>query len=201
MADPSPSPYTEQELELLASLRNLRPDDSRLEAPPAHVWAGIDRALAETGPDPGRAVPARRRWWLAAAALLIAAGAGAVALLGEDGTDEVVVAATELTSDGLAGAPAGLRGDAKVIETDAGEVIRVEIGDLHPASGEYLEVWLIKPDVSGMVSLGTVRPDSTYELPTGLSLRDYPIVDVSTEPYDGNPVHSGASLLRGVLGT
>ena len=81
-----------------------------------------------------------------------------------------------------------------------GDVIRVDLGDdLQPATGQYLEVWLIQRDFSGMVSLGTVRPDGTYQFPRGLRLADYPIVDVSTEPYDGDPTHSGSSLLRGDL--
>jgi len=126
-------------------------------------------------------------------------GVGGLALFGNDESTEVVIAATELTSDGLDGAPEGLRGDATVIETSIGEVVTIDIGDLRPVSGEFLEVWLIRPDVSGMVSLGTARPDGRYELPPGLRLADFPVVDVSTEPYDGNPAHSGASLLRGVL--
>ena len=55
--------------------------------------------------------------------------------------------------------------------------------------------------ISGVVSLGTARPDGTYDFPPGLSLADCPVVDVSTEPFDGNPTHSGDSLLRGVLGS
>ena len=134
----------------------------------------------------------------AAAALLVAAVVGTV-LVFSGGSGGTVVARADLSSDGLAGAPVGLRGAAEVFESGGGEAIRVDVGDLRPASGEYLELWLIKPDVSGMVSLGTVRADGAYELPRGLRLADYPIVDVSTEPYDGDPSHSGLSLLRGVL--
>jgi len=28
---------------------------------------------------------------------------------------------------------------------------------------------------------------------------DYPLVDISIEPYDGNPTHSGDSIVRGQL--
>jgi anti-sigma-K factor RskA len=203
------SRYTDQELELLSSLRALQPDDAHLESPPADLWAGIERAVtaqsgAQSGADDeGATAPARRRWWAvaaSAAAVVVAVGVGSAAWLGNN-DDETIIAATDLSSDGLDGAPAGLRGEAEVIESNGKGVIRVDIGGLRPASGEYLEVWLIKPDVSGMVSLGTVRPDGTYEFPSGLRLTDYPIVDVSTEPYDGDPSHSGASLLRGTLDT
>ena len=215
MTDPESS-YNEQELELLASLRDLESDDWQLDSPPAHVWAGIERAIREQ-PSVEEALPpasdppvqtqlasrpvSGRHWWLVAASIVavLCLGVGAVALFGGDNTSEVVVTATELTSDGLDGAPEGLRGDASVIETTGGQIIEVDIGDLRPASGEFLEIWLIRPDVSGMVSLGNARPDGRYELPPGLRLADFPVVDVSTEPYDGDPVHSGASLLRGVL--
>ncbi len=216
MTDPESS-YSERELELLASLRDLESDDWQLDSPPAHVWAGIERAIRErpaieaalpSVADEGVAnqrgsgrVASSRRWWLVAASIVavVCVGVGAVALFDGDNANEVVVAATELSSAGLDGAPEGLRGDASVIETTGGQMIEVDIGNLRPASGEFLEVWLIRPDVSGMVSLGTARPDGRYELPPGMRLADFPIVDVSTEPYDGDPVHSGASLLRGVL--
>jgi hypothetical protein len=44
-----------------------------------------------------------------------------------------------------------------------------------------------------------VNGSGEYRLPDGLQVSDYPIVDLSTEPYDGKPTHSGASLLRGKL--
>lgn len=206
MTDPESS-YNERELELLASLRDLQSDDWQLDSPPAHVWAGIERAIREQpaaeaplASASGR-VASGRGWWLIAASIVavLCLGVGAVAFLRSDNSNEVIVTAAELTSAGLDGAPEGLRGDASVIKTTGGQIIEVDIGDLRPASGEFLEVWLIRPDVSGMVSLGTARPDGRYELPPGLRLADFPVVDVSTEPYDGDPVHSGASLLRGVL--
>ncbi len=194
--------YSDEELDLLASLRALQPEDARLHAPPEAVWAGIERGV-EDGPAAASAGEPRRRrhLWVgvAAAAALIVGIGSAIVIGGRDAT--TVIARADLSSDGLAGAPAGLRGDAEVVESGSVEAIHVDVGDLRPASGEYLEVWLIKPDVSGMVSLGTVRADGAYELPQGLRLADYPIVDVSTEPYDGNPSHSGLSLLRGVLDT
>jgi anti-sigma-K factor RskA len=72
--------------------------------------------------------------------------------------------------------------------------------DAPALDGEYYEVWLIDPDVVGMVPLGVVRPGSqTVELPADLDIGDFPIVDVSVEPLDGDPTHSGVSVARGVL--
>jgi anti-sigma-K factor RskA len=203
--------FTEPELELMELLRSLEPADAELHAPPPDVWAGIEQALASdpapTILEPQRAAPAsrrpshrRRRFALigVAAAVTLGAAGAAIAIVRSDGR-QVPVAEAPLSSDGLPGAPIGLRGQATVVESGRRDVLRLEIGELTAPSGEYLEVWLIKPDISGMVSLGTVRPDGSYDVPVGLQLADYPIVDISAEPYDGSPAHSGNSLLRGEL--
>jgi hypothetical protein len=53
--------------------------------------------------------------------------------------------------------------------------------------------------VSKLVSLGPLRRDGVYDLPAGLDPAAFPIVDVSVEPIDGDPAHSGDSVLRGEL--
>ena len=58
---------------------------------------------------------------------------------------------------------------------------------------------MIDPEVSQLVSLGPLREDGLYDLPAGLDPEAFPIVDVSVEPIDGDPTHSGDSLLRGQL--
>jgi anti-sigma-K factor RskA len=64
----------------------------------------------------------------------------------------------------------------------------------------YFEVWLLAEDVSRMVSLGTMDgPSTSLPIPTGVNLADYPVVDVSIEPFDGDPTHSSDSLVRGTL--
>ena len=65
----------------------------------------------------------------------------------------------------------------------------------------YQEVWLIAPDLSRLVSLGDHEFGSSgrFEVPAGLELPTYPIVDVSDEPVDGNPAHSSVSIVRGTL--
>jgi hypothetical protein len=50
-----------------------------------------------------------------------------------------------------------------------------------------------------MVSLGPVRSDGRYEIPAAVDVSAFPIVDVSIEPADGVPTHSGRSVLRGTL--
>jgi hypothetical protein len=67
--------------------------------------------------------------------------------------------------------------------------------------GSYLEVWLIDPDsgLTRMVSLGPAGSGSTFAIPSSIDPTTYRVVDVSIEPADGNPTHSGRSVLRGTL--
>ena len=65
---------------------------------------------------------------------------------------------------------------------------------------EPVELWLIKPDLSDMVSLGVVQSgDTQWDWPTGIDPNEYSLVDLSIEPDDGDPTHSGRSILRGEL--
>jgi hypothetical protein len=74
--------------------------------------------------------------------------------------------------------------------------------DAPAPDGTYREVWLLRPDVSGLVSLGMLEGDQgRFDLPDGLDLADYPVVDVSEEHFDGDPAHSGDSVVRGDLST
>jgi anti-sigma-K factor RskA len=62
----------------------------------------------------------------------------------------------------------------------------------------YIEVWLIDAQVKGMISLGPFHGNGNYVIPSGVDPSKYPIVDVSLEPSDGVPTHSGVSIVRGV---
>ncbi|HRE00630.1 MAG TPA: anti-sigma factor, partial [Ilumatobacteraceae bacterium] len=77
-------------------------------------------------------------------------------------------------------------------------LLQLSTSGLDPGDG-FLEVWVIDPEVTQLVSLGPLRNDGIYELPPGLDPAAFPIVDVSVEPIDGVPTHSGASVLRGQL--
>ena len=76
--------------------------------------------------------------------------------------------------------------------------LRLDTADLDAGDG-FLEVWVIDSAVERLVSLGPLRPDGVYDLPAGLDPAEFPVVDVSVEPIDGDPTHSGNSVLRGVL--
>ena len=103
------------------------------------------------------------------------------------------MAATALAPLGDAG-----EGSAELVDSDGSLQLRLSTNDLDAGDG-FLEVWVISPDVTQLVSLGPLRADGVYDLPRGLDPAAFPIVDVSVEPIDGDPTHSGASVLRGEL--
>lgn len=162
-------------------------------------------ALSATGNVVPFRAPRRPLLLVAAAALVGAAiGAGAVTVLRdstpapEGGPVASPVATVDL--DPLAENDAS--GRASVIERpDGTRVLEVELraSDL---DDRYYEVWLIDEAVEDMVPVGVARAGTvSLELPDGLDLGRFPIVDVSVEPLDGDPTHSGVSLVRGVLDT
>ena len=171
-----------------------QPRPERVSAGPA-----LAPAPAPAQPEPGvvrELRPRRSRLLLAVAASLaagIAVGAGTVALVTRDGADAVVAADLSPLDESNAS------GLAEVQATPDGRRLRVELDA--PATDEgYYEVWLLEPAVERMVQVGVVRGGTTtLALPEGIDLAEYPIVDVSLEPLDGDPTHSGVSVARGVL--
>ena len=93
----------------------------------------------------------------------------------------------------------GAKGEASVVSTGSGRQLAVDVSRLSSTSGFY-EVWLIDRGVKKMIPLGILRgARGEFAIPEGVDLGQYPIVDVSAEPLDGNPQHSGKSLLRGTI--
>lgn len=166
---------------------------------PVSVVAASDETTDAGGEKPiaGR----RRKWWpivAAAAALGLVVGAGATVIINRN--DVQVAASTALSAlPGHTG-----HGTAELLRTPNDPELRVSVDGPQPADPpSYREVWLINSDGQRMYSLG-VLPESgtgTYPLPTLLAngLDGFTIVDVSIEPYDGNPAHSRNSQVRGSL--
>ncbi|WP_420113750.1 anti-sigma factor domain-containing protein, partial [Pseudactinotalea sp.] len=91
------------------------------------------------------------------------------------------------------------QGRADVEERDGERVLTVDL-ETAPDQG-YREVWLISVDLERLVRLGVLTgSEGAFDLPDGLDLDDFAIVDVSAEPLDGDPAHSGDSIVRGELG-
>lgn len=145
----------------------------------------------------------RRRWARAATALAAAAAVGVLGTLvavrpWAAGTPEVRAASTaELVP--VTGGPAGVHGQATVVQGDDGPELRVTTTGL-PLQNGFYQVWVFDGR-ERMQAVGVLGKDSaaTLPLPDTLDLRTYNVVDISSEPYDGDQTHSKDSVLRGTL--
>lgn len=192
--------------ELRSLVERAALDDIEWEAAPPGVW---NRIAAEVDPDqrPVRSLHGddaasppsrRRRWWIAGAGLTAAAAAAVavVVIANDDAPDTQVLASVDL--EPLAGSGSG---SAELISVGEAVQLRLRTAGLATRDDGYFEVWLINPSVTELVSLGPLRADGEYDVPAGVDPAAFPIVDVSVEPVDGNPAHSGESVLRGELPT
>jgi hypothetical protein len=137
--------------------------------------------------------PHQRRAWWAAAAAVAAFAIGGVATIAVQQPGSTVLASTEL--EALADVEPG---QARLVETPEGLAIEVDVTGLPEVDGFY-ELWLLDTEVTSLVSLGPLEGAGPHLLPAGLDPAELPVVDISLEPFDGDPNHSGDSLLRGVL--
>lgn len=193
-----------------------------LEAPPERVWqrivdeTGVGRSDAgtdasadgevladvaeprEARPD---AAPARRRW---PARLMFGLAAGLALIVTVVGVWTVLrpappVAVAAATLDAFPAHP-DASGEAVVVELPDGErQLEVHLSASDGSQG-YREVWLITADASALVSLGVLQgSDGVFTVPADVDLEDFVLVDISLEPEDGDPTHSGDSIVRGEL--
>ena len=200
----------------------------RLAAPHLDAGAGEsgrtshDAQGAGSQIDPGARTAARpayvpyrrqrrhRRAWLPVAAAACAVGivGGITAGVWWQSTrapaPETVIAQAQL--DALPGWTAS--GSALVEEaTDGRREVVVDLADDADDAGDaggggLREVWLLTADATGLVSVGLLDgATGRFSIPAGVDLAEFSVVDVSAEPADGNPAHSGDSIVRGTLNT
>lgn len=157
-------------------------------------------AARPAGSGTGAEERARRRWLpplLGAAAIVLIVGGIAGGLALQQPPPAEVLAEAQL--DAL---PEwnGASGQAVVeVDGDGGRSVVVALQDGVPDDG-YREVWLISNDLTSLVSIGVLEGDEArFVIPAGIDLEAFPIVDVSDEPLDGDPAHSGNSIVRGTL--
>ena len=196
-------------LQTIAATRGAGTD--LLVSPPPRVWDAIQVEIGEGAsvtPIGDRRTRQRPRlpvtWLLAAACVLgILLGVGGSSIVsrlgGEPEPTDVTVASAPL-------APldsAQTMGVASLVDRDGG--LRLDVPDLALDPGDgFLEVWLINRDLTRMISVGVLPADATeVVLPVSQQLIDegYVIVDISREPFDDQPAHSGQTLVRGELST
>ncbi|WP_154795064.1 anti-sigma factor [Occultella kanbiaonis] len=185
-------------------------DPDELDVPAARVWERVALELGLPEPGPAQATaeaaeptvkPASHRWrrrtaWIVAASFV--AGVGVSVAVDRLLEPAPPTARTIATADleALPGWQDG--GTAALREVDGQQVLSVEVtGD---GSDGFREVWLIDVELQRLISLGILVGESgEFAVPAGVDVAEFPIVDVSDEPFDGDPAHSGDSIVRGEL--
>jgi anti-sigma-K factor RskA len=206
------------ELAELGRIADLSRHPEQLAQVPADaIWQSIQGELAGQAPAPARTevaaepqssqptvaelprrTPRPRSWLLVAAAAVVGLiiGVGVTTVASRDRVE--VTSSTAL--EALPGQTG--QGTAELVSDRGRPELRVQI-DAPPTPDRYREVWLINTDGQRMYPLGVLPDDgrATYPLPPALAgqLQGFTIVDVSIEPYDGNPAHSRESQVRGTL--
>ncbi|MFN0090577.1 MAG: anti-sigma factor, partial [Acidimicrobiales bacterium] len=131
--------------------------------------------------------------------VVVALGAAGALVVARRGDGARVEAEVALSNAGLDPAGAAGSGVAELTVRDGRYELVVRLSNVAAPGDAYLELWLIDRSVEGLVSLGPYHGDGGYPLPASVAPGAFPVVDVSIEPVDGAPTHSGRSVLRGVL--
>jgi len=191
----------------VASLRHAvdlaRVDSAVDSVPPPRVWHAITAELNGELTTPPHAPRTRwHRWLVPAVAAATGLAAGLMIAAGAPAPSPAPVPLAQVTLVPLTTTAPPPSGTASVTESDGVREIIVDVTEPAP-TGTYLQAWLIDPDTTRLYSLGalTREPDgthfrATFRLPQSLSLTVFNTLDVSAEPFDGDPGHSGKSLLR-----
>lgn len=199
--DPLLAREVEADREAIAALEARLPRQAPSEDLLERIMAEVERL--ESSPDAG-ALPAadtrpagRRFGPLRAPRVAVAVAAAAAAVL---------LAAIVLSGDDLgepdavapiAGAPEfpGVAGTAQLYE---GGTLRVSLeSGPPPPAGHHYEVWVLRNGVEVMDSVGEVGVDGKEHEYRLTANGTFAAVDISVEPNDGNPAHSGVTLAGG----
>jgi Anti-sigma-K factor rskA len=182
------------------------PPAERIAALRAQVDA--DRAIRTAPPDQPviRAGWPRPRWLAVAASVLLALAVGFAVGQRIDGDADTDVAGA-IEFDGAMSGPTGDTADADltVVATGIGRVI--DLGtDVLPIlpRGAFYQVWFVGPDDSAAtpnrISAGTFHPDADGRTDARFAAAVdpdlFPIIEVTAEPGEGNPLPNGPVVLR-----
>jgi anti-sigma-K factor RskA len=136
-------------------------------------------------------------------AVVFVGGLGAGVLLSGGGSEEggEIVASRDVALQPVGDLDPQATGDAKLEQS--GQKIRIRVNGLAANSDDdFYEAWLMDPE-KGLVSIGSfkVGDDGMAEIdvPVPVNPDEFPVVDISLEPADGAPAHSGKSVLRADL--
>lgn len=148
---------------------------------------------------------ARERRWGKPAAILTAVAAALLLIavpvglsLRSDGGGDVLLAAGELDVLDEASSESAV---VELYDTEGNLWLDLDTSR-SAGDGEFLELWLIEPDEDGLpadlISLGQIDGSGAYDIPDDVDLERFSVVDISVEPDDGDPQHSGDSIHRGI---
>lgn len=198
-----------------AEVESLRPVVDALMALPDEAWDPPDVGpppRVETSPaQPTAPVRApRRAWWRmprisplvlgVATCLTLAAGVALGIMMGRDAAPAPGPAAPDVVARmPLTPVAEGQKGSGTAEMLSDRELV-IDARGLEPSRGDFYTVWLLNKDMT-MEAVGSFRVPADgavrVRIPTPLDPRDFDFVDVSVEPNDGVPTHSGNSVLRG----
>lgn len=176
----------------------LRPVITRLEAVPNEAWdppAPPPLRMPEAAKAPAkrpRRLVLRPLVAAACAVVLLAAGAGLGAWLDREPSP----------SEQLALRPVGDLDPAAAGRVSlSGDRMTLRVSGLRPSEGDqFYELWLLGAD-KRLIGLGSFRVgddgEATFRLPLPVDPGAFDYFDLSLEPGDGDPGHSGVSVLRG----
>jgi anti-sigma-K factor RskA len=141
------------------------------------------------------------------ALVLLAAGTVLGMQLGDDGGPAAGPTQTLALSTIGNEVPDDASGEVRLtgVSEGGGEKAVLDVSGLAPnRDGEFYELWLLGAE-GELVALGSfkVEPDgaSQIEVPVPVDPAEFQYFDVSIEPEDGSPDHSGRSVLRGLTKT
>ncbi len=195
-----------RQLSAAAHVARATTGDAPLDRPDAALWTAILAELpADRGRPAARAIPiaGRRRLTrlsatLAAAAIIVVLAIGGVAAWSAlRPADTLTVAATKLES--LPAWRGTASGTAVVVESSAG-VRRLTIRLSITAPAKYRQAWLMTPDLKHFIRIGSVDGAvATLDIPKGVDIGRYSVVDISDEPASTVTQPSDDSIVRGTL--
>ncbi|WP_375401574.1 anti-sigma factor [uncultured Amnibacterium sp.] len=181
-----------------------------LHAPHPRVWQRVQQELgpqldATSGPRRGSAVrrigpqPSRPR---RAMVIVLSVAAGLAVLAAGLVAVQRLRPPTTVASAILSPFPKwpSAEGRATVQRSaDGTRTVTVTV-NVTPTATRSDQVWLMTKDQHALISLGVLPGESgSFRVPPGVDLDHYDLVDVSAEPHDGDPHHSGNSIVRGPL--
>ncbi len=190
-----------EEADFREQVERLQPIVSELRDLPPEAWRLSEQDEERVVRSTPRPAPRRRmRLALASAAAcaaLVGAGVGIGALIFSGG-EKASTSASTVVLRPVTPRASTASGTARLDEANSEATLQVR-GLPPSAQTSYYELWLMDSP-NHLVSLGSFRVpasgSATVRVPLPVDPRLFHFVDISLEPVNGGPQHSGVSVLR-----